>query len=96
MGGGGFVASAEDIVRFHNAVLDGGLVPLAAVRQMLAGRTTLEAGGSGPGGEALSYVDVDSRISVVVLSNTGGLEQRMALERARELLVDVFIPASFK
>jgi CubicO group peptidase (beta-lactamase class C family) len=96
MGGGGFVASAEDIVRFHNAVLDGGLVPLAAVRQMLAGRTTLEAGGSGPGGEALSYVDVDSRISVVVLSNTGGLEQRMALERARELLVGVFAPASFK
>jgi CubicO group peptidase (beta-lactamase class C family) len=94
MGGGGFVASAEDIVRFHNAVLDGRLVPLAAVRQMLAGRTTLEAGGSGPGGEALSHVDVDSRISVVVLSNTGGLEQRIALERARELLVGVFTDQS--
>ena len=94
MGGGGFVASAEDIVRFHNAVLDGSLVPLVAVRQMLAGRTTLEAGGSGTGGEALSYVDIDSRISVVVLSNPGGLEQRMALERARELLVDIFAPSS--
>jgi serine beta-lactamase-like protein LACTB len=92
MGGGGFVASAEDLVRFHNAVLDGGLVPTAAVRQMLGERTTLAAGGSGPGGEALSQVDLDSRISVVILSNTGGLEQRMALERARELLVAVFAP----
>lgn len=90
MGGGGFVASAEDLVRFHNAVLNGDLVPLAAVRQMLGQRTALAAAGSGPGGEAFSYVDLNTGISVVIVSNTGGLEQRIALERARDLLVSVF------
>jgi serine beta-lactamase-like protein LACTB, mitochondrial len=90
MGGGGFVASAEDIVRFHNAVLRGDLVPLPAVRQMLGGRTSLLAAGSGPGGHAVSQVDLESGISVVVLSNTSGLEQQIALERARDLLAAVF------
>lgn len=89
-GGGGFVMSAEDLVRFHGAVLRGELVPLVAVRQLLGSRTALSASGSGPGGEAVSQVDLQSRISVVVLSNTSGLEQRMALERALELLVAVF------
>lgn len=92
MGGGGFVASAEDIVRFHNAVLRGELVPLRAARQLLGNRSVLEAGGSGPGGEAVSVVDLDTRVSVVVLSNTGGLEQRIALQRAREILEAVFSP----
>lgn len=90
MGGGGFVASAEDVVKFHNAVLRGDIVPLAATRQLLGGRTSLSAGGSGPGGEALAFVDLPSRVSIVVLSNTSGLEQRMALERARDLLIAVF------
>jgi len=90
MGGGGFVASAEDIVRFHNAVLRGELVPLGAARQLLGNRSVLEAGGSGPGGEAVSVVDLDTRISVVVLSNTSGLDQRIALQRAREILASVF------
>ena len=91
MGGGGFVASAEDLVRFHNAVLQGQLVPDAAVRQLLGSRNVLEAGGSGSGGEAVSIVDMNSRISVVVLSNTSGLEQRIALERARDTLMSVFV-----
>jgi CubicO group peptidase (beta-lactamase class C family) len=92
MGGGGFVSSAEDLVRFHNAVLRGELVPLPAVRQMLGARTSLLAGGSGPGAEAVSQVDLATRISVVILSNTGGLEQRLALHRARDLLAAVFAP----
>lgn len=90
MGGGGFVASAEDMVRFHNAILRGELVPLAAVRQMLGDRTALVAAGSGAGGHAVSQVDLNSRISVVVVSNTSGLEQQIALERARGLLAAVF------
>ena len=92
MGGGGFVMSVEDLVRFHNAVLSGELVPLAAVRQMLGGRTALDAGGTGFGGQAVSRVDLATGVSVVVASNTSGLEQRMALERARELLAGVFAP----
>ena len=92
MGGGGFVASAEDMVLFYNAVLRGELVPLAAVQQMLGGRQTLVAGGSGPGGHAVSRVDLEPRISVVILSNTSGLEQEIALERARDLLAAVFAP----
>lgn len=90
MGGGGFLASAADIVRFHNAVLRGELVPLPAVRQMLGGRTALVAGGSGPGGHAVSRVDLETGISVVVVSNTSGLEQELALERARDVLAEVF------
>lgn len=90
MGGGGFLASAADIVRFHNAVLRGELVPLPAVRQMLGDRTALVAGGSGPGGHAVSTVDLETGISVVVVSNTSGLEQEMALERARDLLTEIF------
>ena len=90
MGGGGFVMSAEDMVRFHNAVLRGELVPMSAVRQLLGSRTALSASGSGPGGEAVSLVDLESRVSVVVLSNTSGLEQQMALERALALLAAVF------
>lgn len=92
MGGGGFLASAEDIVLFHNAVLRGELVPMAAVRQMLGERTALAAGGSGPGGQAVSLVDLDTNVSVVILSNTSGLEQRIALDRARGLLAAVFAP----
>lgn len=92
MGGGGFLASAEDLVRFHNAVLRGELVPLAAVHRMLGERTALVAGGSGPGGHAVSSVDMQSGVSVVILSNTSGLEQEIALERARELLAGVFTP----
>jgi CubicO group peptidase (beta-lactamase class C family) len=90
MGGGGFVMSAEDMVRFHGAVLRGELVPMSAVRQLLGSRTALYASGSGPGGEAVSRVDLQSRVSVVVLSNTSGLEQRLALERALALLAAVF------
>ena len=90
MGGGGFLSSAEDLVKIHNAVLRGNLVPEPAVRQLLAPRSALEAGGSGPGGEAVSVLDLDKRLSVVVLSNTSGLEQNIALNRARELLVSVF------
>jgi CubicO group peptidase (beta-lactamase class C family) len=92
MGGGGFLASAEDLVRFHNTVLRGDLVPLAAVRRMLGERTALVAGGSGPGAHAVSSVDMQSGVSVVILSNTSGLEQEIALERARELLAAVFTP----
>lgn len=92
MGGGGFVASAEDIVRFHNAVLRGELVPLQAVRQMLGERTALDAAGSGPGGQAVSRVDLASGISVAIVSNTSGLEQEIALERARTLVAAVFTP----
>lgn len=91
MGGGGFLASAEDLVRFHNAVLQGDLVPEAAVRQLLGSRSSLQAGGSGPGGEAVSVVDLDARVSIVVLSNTSGLEQRIALDRVRDTLLSVFI-----
>lgn len=90
MGGGGFVASAEDIVRFHNAVLGGELVPLPAVRQMLGARTALDAGGSGPGGHAVSRIDLETGVSVVIVSNTSGLEQEIALDRARELVAAVF------
>lgn len=90
MGGGGFVASAADVVRFHNAVLRGELVPLPAVRQMLGNRTTLVAGGTGPGGVAVSSVDLETGISVVLVSNTSGLEQELALERARDALAEVF------
>lgn len=92
MGGGGFLASAEDIVLFHNAVLRGELVPMAAVRQMLGERTTLAAGGSGPGGQAVSLIDLDTKVSVVVLSNTSGLEQQIALDRVRSLLATIFAP----
>lgn len=92
MGGGGFLASAEDMVQFHNAVLRGDLVPMAAVRQMLGERTALAAGGSGPGGQAVSLVDLNTRVSVVILSNTSGLEQQIALDRARGLLAAVFEP----
>ncbi len=92
MGGGGFVASAADIVQFHNAVLRGELVPLPAVRQMLGDRTALVAGGSGPGGHAVSRVDLETGISVVLVSNTSGLEQELALERARDVLAQVFAP----
>jgi CubicO group peptidase (beta-lactamase class C family) len=92
MGGGGFLASAEDIVRFHNAVLRGELVPMPAVRQMLGERKALAAGGSGPGGQAVSLVDLDTRVSVVIVSNMSGLEQQIALDRARGLLAAVFAP----
>ncbi|HUF51410.1 MAG TPA: serine hydrolase domain-containing protein [Longimicrobiales bacterium] len=92
MGGGGFLASAEDMVHFHDAVLRGELVPMAAVRQMLGERTALAAGGSGPGGQAVSLVDLDTKVSVVILSNTSGLEQQIALDRARGLLAAVFAP----
>jgi len=90
MGGGGFVASAEDVVRFHNAVLNGNLVPEPAIRQLLGSRNSLEAGGGGVGAQAVSIVDLDSRVSVVILSNTSGLEQQIALNRARGLLLDIF------
>lgn len=90
MGGGGFLASAEDLVRFYNAVMQGALVPEPAIRQLLGGRSSLEANGSGVGGEAVAIADLDSRVSVVVLSNTSGLEQRIALERVRELLFSIF------
>lgn len=90
MGGGGFRGSAQDLVRIHNAALNGEVAPLPAIQQLLGGRKTLTSGGSGVGGEAVSIVDFDSRVSVVILSNTSGLEQRMALQRARELLVAVF------
>lgn len=94
MGGGGFLSSAEDLVRFHNAVINGDLAPEPAVRQLLGGRNKLEAGGSGVGGEAVSIADLDARISVVVLSNTGGLEQQIALQRIRDLLVTIFEESS--
>jgi len=71
-------------------VLRGELVPLPMVRQMLGSRTELLATGSGPGGEGVSLVDLETGISVVVLSNTSGLEQQIALERARGLLAAVF------
>ncbi len=90
MGGGGFLSSAADVVKFHNAVMNGTLAPLPAIRQLLGGRSALEAAGSGAGGEAMSIADLDSRVSVVVLSNTSGLEQRIALERVRGLLQAVF------
>jgi hypothetical protein len=92
MGGGGFLASAEDMVRFHNAVLRGELVPMPAVRQMLGERKALAAGGSGPGGQAVSLVDLDTKVSVVIVSNMSGLEQQIALDRARGLLAAVFAP----
>lgn len=92
MGGGGFVASAEDLVRFHNAVLNASLVPAPALKQLLGERDALLAGGSGVGGQAVSVADLGSRISVVVLSNTSGLEQELALQRARDLLQQVFVP----
>jgi len=92
MGGGGFLASAEDLVRFHNAVLRGELVPMPAVRQLLGDRTSLAAGGRGPGGQSVSLVDLETKVSVVVLSNTSGLEQQIALDRARGLLAAIFAP----
>jgi len=90
MGGGGFRASAQDLVRFRNAALNGEIVPLPAIRQLLGNRNTLTAGGSGVGGEGVSVVDFDTGVSIVILSNTGGLEQRLALQRTRELLISVF------
>lgn len=90
MGAGGFRGTAEDLVRIHNAALNGTLAPSPAINQLLGGRSSLEAGGIGVGGEAVSIIDFDSRISVVLLSNTSGLEQRMALQRARDLLLAVF------
>ena len=90
MGGGGFVGSAEDLVRFHDAVLRGELIPLPAVRQLLGARSALLAGGSGPGGEAVSLVDLGSRVSVVILSNTGGAAEHAALEHARDALALLF------
>jgi hypothetical protein len=35
-------------------------------------------------------VDLESGISVVILSNTRGLEQSRALSRARELVAEMF------
>ena len=84
------MASAEDIVKYHNAVLNEKIVPLNIIRQMLGKRTSLVARGSGIGAEALSVLDLDSKISVVILSNTSGLEQQIALDRARNILLTVF------
>lgn len=92
MGGGGYIGSAEDVARFYMAVLGETLVPMRAVRQLLGGRDVFTAGGSGPGGEAVALADLNARMAVVILSNTGGLEQRIALARARELLHAVFEP----
>ena len=90
MGGGGFRGSAQDLVAIYNAALNEELAPMPAISQLLGGRTSLTAGGSGVGGEAVSIIDFESRISVVLLSNTSGLEQRIALRRARDLLLSVF------
>ena len=90
MGAGGYVASAEDIVKYHNAVLNGKIAPNKVIRQMLGKRTSLEARGSGVGGEAVSILDLESRISIVILSNTSGLEQQIALNRAISTLLAVF------
>ena len=90
MGGGGFVASAPDLVRMYNAVIAGEIVPPAAVRQLLRGRTVLESGGSGPGGQAVSLVDLERGLSVVLVSNTSGDSHRQDLGQARQALAELF------
>ncbi len=72
-GGGGYLSTATDLVRFPLAVLAGELLPPPAVGLLFDGDEPVHrTGGSGPGGTAHVRTDLESGLVVALTANTGG------------------------
>ncbi|MDX1624160.1 MAG: serine hydrolase domain-containing protein [Gemmatimonadota bacterium] len=80
-GGGGYLATAEDLARFPMAVTEG-LLPPDFARLLFERQegSVNRAGGSGPGGSSFVRTDLESGLVVALAANAGG-----ALEELRQV-----------
>jgi CubicO group peptidase (beta-lactamase class C family) len=75
-GGGGFLATADDLALFPMAALAGRLLPPELVALLFERQDgpVNHAGGSGPGGSAHVRTDTASDLVVAIAANTGGVQ----------------------
>lgn len=83
-GGGAWLSTATDVVRFGLAALDGRLLSHGMVARLLSGRERYIAGGIGVGGVAYLGVDQRTGVIIVLLSNANGPDLPAAM---RDVLV---------
>lgn len=89
-GAGGLVATAPDVARFGQAMMDGSLLSPATLQLFLRGDESYRAQGVGVGGTAFLVMDTARDLSIAVLANTSGEAAGPALQRMAEGLHELF------
>lgn len=88
-GAGGYLSTAEDVVRFGAAMLDDEILSAESRELFMRGEDVYRAQGIGTGGAAFLTVDRERSLSVALLSNvvggTAGPAARAAAERIHQI-----------